>query len=573
MLNLDLAAIVNQHVTPHNHPASDYFAAILALVQLRGQEDAPGEAIAAELRRLYCLVEDEIKSNQGLPLTPVSFGTSGWRGIIGKDLFNKSIAQVTMAIIGLYLELEEHPDLGADLGVATLAEARRRGCVVGYDNRFGNPILAQEAIELLTTHGFTVYNAGEATTGILSAAVLRLGAAFSINFTPSHNPLEYGGIKYNAADGGPAAATLTNRITANARALMAANTRPEFAPKPALVQPCNALQCWIELVKSGFSKHGLAYEAIVKELAATPELVLAVDCVHGASRVTISALLQHPAGERFHLLRAEADPTFGGIAPEPSTKNMQPLMRYLQSRPEPLKLGVLMDPDADRIRFTDGVDDLDMNQFGAMAYHYLHEGKHKKGLVAKTVATSNFANAIAIALGERVFEPRVGFKEFKPVIAEALVCFEESDGITVLGHTPEKDAYIGLLLALDMVMGRRQNLGDYLRELQAQFGAYFPAKDGVRVSQQGEELRQTLGGLNRHQAGTLLQVGAGEKRVAQLLTIDGYKVIFEDGGWILIRPSGTEPKVRFYVEARTAAEKQELFATANQMLREIGLLA
>ncbi|EKD36197.1 MAG: hypothetical protein ACD_75C01604G0001, partial [uncultured bacterium] len=277
------------------------------------------------------------------------------------------------------------------------------------------------------------------------------------------------------------------------------------------------------------------------------------------------------AGDRLLLFRAEADPTFGGVAPEPSTKNMQTVLQALQSRPEPLKLGVIIDPDADRIRFTDGAMEIDMNMFGAMAYHYLHEKKGKQGLVAKTVATSNFANAIAAELCENTFEPAVGFKNFKPVINQALVLFEESDGISVIGHTPEKDAYIGLLLALDMLLTLRLNLGDYLAEIRRQYGAYYPARGGIAVSQMGDELKATLAGLKKYAAGAKVRVGKNLQTIDEVITIDGRKIIFADGSWLMIRPSGTEPKIRFYVEARTEKGKDDLLDAAKEMLAEIGL--
>ena len=176
-------------------------------------------------------------------------------------------------------------------------------------------------------------------------------------------------------------------------------------------------------------------------------------------------------------------------------------MKALQDRQERLKLGAIIDPDGDRIRFTDGSVEISMNQFGAMSYHFLHEIKGKKGMVAKTVATSNMANNLAKSFGEEVFEPRVGFKEFKPVIGKALVCFEESDGISIIGHTPEKDAYIGLLLALDMVMTVGKNLGEYQQDLEKQYGAYYPDRDGIRVSLQGDELLRALATLRKYGVG------------------------------------------------------------------------
>jgi phosphomannomutase len=188
------------------------------------------------------------------------------------------------------------------------------------------------------------------------------------------------------------------------------------------------------------------------------------------------------------------------------------------------------------------------------------------------VATSNFANKLADDFSEDIFETRVGFKEFKPVIGKALVFFEESDGISVIGHTPEKDAYIGLLLALDMVMTLRKNLGDYLLEIQREHGYYFPAKDGVLVSSQGEELLAALFQLEKYGVGSIVRVGREERTITRIIDIDGRKMVLDDGSWLMIRPSGTEPKVRFYVEARDKEKQLALFETAKEMLEEIGLL-
>jgi phosphomannomutase len=207
-----------------------------------------------------------------------------------------------------------------------------------------------------------------------------------------------------------------------------------------------------------------------------------------------------------------------------------------------------------------------------MAYHFLHEVKGQKGMVAKTVATSNLANRLADVFGEETFEPRVGFKEFKPVIGKALVYFEESDGISIIGHTPEKDAYIGLLLAMDMVISRRQNLGDYLAEIEKEYGSYYPERDGLPVSVKGAELTDALSKLEKYDVGASVNVGGTEQLISKVIDIDGRKMIFEDGSWLMIRPSGTEPKVRFYVESRTESGTVALVEAARGMLDEIGLL-
>jgi phosphomannomutase len=575
----EIKSLVDTFVVPDSHRQSDYFSLIKKLVSNRNQFAKEDEEYAFwqnELNSIYDLIEDELISNKGIPLNQVNFGTSGWRGIIGKDLFVKSVSQVALAIVEMYREIETDDALSEALGVESLSVAQQKGCVLGFDNRFGGELLAGAITDVLTGNGFTVHYAGESTTGVLSAALLELEAAFSVNLTPSHNPMEYGGFKFNAADGGPAATIITNWITERSRQIISEDRfQQDLNIDASLVRPFDSLELWKKLVRKNKGLHGLDYDQTMSAFAAD-NLVVAVDCVHGASRQHIDDLFNGIRNtmpdERLLLIRGESDPTFGGIAPEPSPANMNSVMKVLQQRPEPFKLGVVIDPDGDRIRFTDGTVDLDMNKFGAMAYHFLHTHKGLKGMVAKTVATSNFANKLAADFDEEVFEPRVGFKEFKPVIGKALVCFEESDGITVIGHTPEKDAYIGLLLALDMVLSLKKNLGEYLLEIQTAHGFYFPARDGVVVSQQGEELQATLANLDKYSEGLILRVGDREQKIDAVIAIDGRKIIFENGSWLMIRPSGTEPKVRFYVEARDEESKSALFETARNMLQEIGLL-
>lgn len=569
-----LHPLLQQYIFPGSHHDSDYFAAVKKCIANRNKFPSASKDYLSwqnEIDTIYTYIADEILTNTRQPVSGVKFGTSGWRGIIGKDLNLQSVSQVTFAILSLYEQLESDNSLGEHLCVKTKIEAKERGCVVGFDNRFGNELLARRITEILTGRGFKVYYAGESTTGTLSAAVLELGAAFSINLTPSHNPLEYAGFKYNAGDGGPAAQILTERITKKTQEIIQDGFLPKVTPKYTLIEEINALDSWIALVKQNKNKHGVDYNQIISDLFECGDFTVVIDSVHGASRVDVQKLIGPSANKNVSFLRIDKDQTFGGISPEPSTKNLEPVHRKLSKSKLPYKLGVIMDPDADRIRFTDGMAEINMNQFGAMAYHFLHKVKKKKGMVAKTVATSNFANAIAKALKEDVFEPKVGFKEFKPVIHKALVCFEESDGITVIGHTPEKDAYIGLFLALDMTLTLKMNLSEYLEQLQEEYGRYYPDKDGVVVSQKGAELLETLSQLDQYTPGEKLSLGKTNKKIIQVINIDGHKIIFEDNSWLMIRPSGTEPKVRFYVEARTQKEKKALLETAQLMLKEIGL--
>ena len=568
-----------KYIQTGDHSRSDYFALIKELVSRRNRIEKGSEEFCfwqKEIDRIYEYIRDELVSNEAKPVNPVKFGTSGWRGIIGKDLFVKSIRQVTQAIVSVFQEVDSVPELAKAIGVETFSAAQTRGCVLGFDNRFGGELLAQAVLDVLSGNGIRVHYAGESTTGVLSAALLELGAAFSINLTPSHNPLEYGGYKFNAADGGPAASIITNLITENAREIIDKDLPTAVSKDRSLVGEFDSLESWISMVRRNRKRHGLDYDAIISGFARDREIVLAVDCVHGASRLHIKKLISGGLSEvvpdRLIVMRGERDPTFGGVAPEPSSTNMKPVMHTLAARPEPLKLGAVIDPDGDRIRMTDGTVEIDMNLFGGMAYHFLHEHKGLNGMVAKTVATSNFANQLAGDFGEEVFESKVGFKEFKPVIGKALVYFEESDGISVIGHTPEKDAYIGLLLGLDMVMTLRKNLGEYLLEIEKKHGFYYPAKDGVVVRSQGKDLMAILSLLKKYAPGTVIRVGDDDRVIINVIDIDGRKMVLDDGSWLMIRPSGTEPKVRFYVEARDREKQVALFAAAKAMLTEIGLI-
>ncbi len=572
----DFKELYSQFITKGSHERSDYFGLLTKLVTERNKA---GGIWQQKIDDVYTLILDEILTNSNPPINRMKFGTSGWRGILGKDINIRSVSFVTAAIVELYLGCENDEKLKKELGVTSVADAKKRGGVVGFDNRFGGKVLGKAVVDVLTGNGFTVHYAGESTTGVLSAALLELGAAFSINLTPSHNPMQYGGFKYNAADGGPAQAELTSRITENGRRIIQQNRSElvSFQEHGALetnplILPFDSLELWKSLVRKNTNTHGIDLDRVIDGFEQQSDMVIVIDSVHGASRLHVSALFNNSTSDRLIHMRANDDKTFGGIAPEPSTVNLTGVVDTLAGRTERLKLGAIIDPDGDRIRFTDGETEISMNQFGAMAYHFIHEVKGKQGMVAKTVATSNLANQLADQFNEELFEPKVGFKEFKPVMGKALVFFEESDGISIIGHTPEKDAYIGLMLAIDMMLTLDKTLGAYLLEIEEKYGAFYPDRDGIEVSLKGEQLTTALTALERYGVGASVVVGETEKIISQLITIDGRKMIFKDGSWLMIRPSGTEPKVRFYVEARTETGKADLVQTAKGMLKEIGVI-
>ncbi|OGW33402.1 MAG: phosphomannomutase [Nitrospirae bacterium GWC2_42_7] len=525
------------------------------------------------------LMMSDVKKNRGL-LTEIErfarentapakivFGTSGWRGEIGTDFTFNNIRVVTSAII----EMLKSSDLSVmnAMGVSGLDEIRKRGVIVGHDNRFLGPDFALEVIGLFQKENIKTWYAGEATTPEFSAGIEMLNAACAINLTPSHNPANYAGFKFNPSDGGPAGSEITEKIEEIANrmmdeALIIKSTKPAANDKTGLTA------LYIKYIND---RKTIDLEKIRRFIKDTDCLVC-IDNVHGATRGKIQRILGD--SPKIKYLRTEDDFLFGGIAPEPSEKNMAKVEKVLSESRERLKLGVIMDPDGDRIRYTDGKTQIPMNYFGAMALHFLHVHKKISGVVAKSVGTSNFVNAIAEKLNIPIKETKVGFKNFRPYMLKtskerAIVAFEESDGISVYNHTLEKDALMGLLLAIEMMAVTGKNLGEYLKDIMDEFGYFYPDRSGIVVDNAlvGGPLLKKLSVIrDRYTEGSSLEIGGSRRTVKKLITVDGTKLVFDDGSWLMIRPSGTEPKVRFYIEARTEEGKKAVFETAERMTKE-----
>ncbi len=500
----------------------------------------------------------------------IEFGTSGWRGIIGSDFTFHNLRIVTQAIINTLKS--DNASVRQALGVPDFSVVQKKGVVVGHDNRFLGPQFAQEIMDMLAASDITVFYCGETTTPQISAAIDVLGAACSINITPSHNPSPYAGLKFNPSDGGPAGSEITNVIQSEANRMMDEPDK-KTASKPSSAVPVrtNPIDTYLAFLRK---RKTLDLDTI-RKFVHTSDCVIAVDHVHGATRGVPGALLDPSGtlGKKLVFLRTNDDYLFGGVAPEPSAKNMEAVDALLKQSTAAFKIGAILDPDGDRIRFADHIMQIPMNYFGAMALHFLHVHKGFKGAVVKSVGTSNFANAIAEKLGIPVRETMVGFKNFRPYMLpgsadRAIVAFEESDGISGFNHTLEKDALFGLLLAIEMVATTGKNLHEYLEDLMKEFGCFYPDRSGIEVAREltGNPLKEKIKAIQKkYPVGSSIQIGDKSLTVKKLITIDGTKIVLEDGSWLMIRPSGTEPKVRFYVEARNPLEIKELLSTAKKL--------
>ncbi len=497
----------------------------------------------------------------------IVFGTSGWRGEIGTDYTFNNVRIVTLAIIEMFKSND--PEVMKAMGVADFQEIQSRGVIVGHDNRFLGSDFAKESIGLLMKEGIRAWYAGEATTPEFSSGIEMMKAACSINLTPSHNPANYGGFKFNPSDGGPAGPEITKKIEEAANRLMNdATVVPGVEPKE--IETVDLTELYIRYV---MERKTIDIQKI-KDFLNNEDCIIFIDNVHGASRGRIEKIIGNSS--KIHYLRTDDDYLFGGVAPEPSDSNMKVLTEKLAESTCKFKLGVILDPDGDRIRHADDNMIIAMNYFGAMALHFLHVHKGFNGVVAKSVGTSNLVNAIAEKLDLPIKETMVGFKNFRPYMVKdtqerAIVCFEESDGISGFNHTLEKDALFGILLAIEMMAVTGKNLSPYLNDIMDEFGYYYPDRSGIAVDRSlaGDVLKNRLAIIrDSYKEGSIVDIDGAQRTVKKVITVDGTKLVFDDGSWLMIRPSGTEPKVRFYIEARTEEEKKAVFATAEKMTRE-----
>jgi phosphomannomutase len=488
----------------------------------------------------------------------VVLGTSGWRGVIGEDftLFNiHKVLRATAELLqsDLYLKYNKF---------ASFSEVQKRGILVMRDNRFMGDVWIEAAKKELTSIGVKVYDAGMCPTGVGSAYVKDQGLAGMVNFTPSHNPMEYAGIKFNPADGGGAENDLSSVIQDAANKLMHDDSfKPAEKIDSSLVEKINATTFFRKYIEEKSIVFDLP--AIRKWLSENKnDFLMIVDFMHGASRGYVQELLGWDIWKE--LIQAgslitrheDEDYSFHGMKPEPSAANQKPLLDILKKHNRTFSLGMAMDPDGDRIRYADSKLDIDMNLFSVIAYSGLLE-RGIKGAIVNSVPSSGFAGKIARENGQINTETMVGFKNFRrPFLSgDYVMGFEESDGISFIGHTLEKCALSGFLAALTAISTKNVNLSDQYQALRLKYGYFYPGRAGVDVKGVSVEEWQVYKAKvvenlqnKLYKKGDTITIGGIEKTIKNVLTIDGLKIFMDDDSWILMRPSGTEPKFRYYYE-------------------------
>ncbi|KNC79997.1 hypothetical protein SARC_07629 [Sphaeroforma arctica JP610] len=507
---------------------------------------------------------DDIRAHQGEKAktseatTMVVFGTSGWRGVIGEDFTCLNVAKTCRGII----EMMKTDDFLKQNHYTSFEEVKSNGILVFRDNRFMGDDFMDVAMRELAAEGIKIFFAGECPTGVGSALVPYRKLAGSFNFTPSHNPMDYAGLKFNPADGGPADVDLTSIIQEKANNYMKGG---DFTPSTA---DFTSLKTDIDAAKEFavfMEKNAIVYDmdkvrSWLKENKT--DVFILIDNMHGSSRGYLEASLGDGLTQELKdagalkFMNTDTDYSFHGVKPEPSAKNNAPLIKKLQAANRKYTLCAALDPDADRARFGDAHMDVDMNRFGAIAYGCILEHV-KKGGIASTAPSSDFALEIAKKNGQRVDELAVGFKEFRPSLNSGGVieCFEESDGISFAGHTLDKCAMAGCIMAINTLVLTGKNLSEQYTELQKKYGYFYPDKAGADVKGVSVEAwqaykAQVMQALQHklYKMGDSVTIDGKAKEITSINIIDGLKVIFADRSWILLRASGTEPKFRYYYE-------------------------
>jgi len=467
----------------------------------------------------------------------IKFGTSGWRSLIADEF---TYGNVRRAVTGIAKYVSSVKPNGARV-------------VVGRDPRFLGEQFNAVACDVLADHGITpLLIPDPAPTPAISFELTRLKADGAINITASHNPPEYNGIKFSTPDGAPALPEVTKQIEANIPADDPAPNAPAPQPSPK-TDKVRRIDAKPEYLKR-------LGEVIDLKAIKKSGLKIVFDPFWGAARGYSDELLKS-AGIEVATVHDYRDVMFGNHAPEPDDH----LLGDAKQKMRDFGATIIIATDGDADRF--GVVDADgtfiqPNYVIALLFDYLVESRGWKNGVAKSVATTNLINALADAHKVELHETPVGFKYIGELINKDAIAIggEESAGLSIRHHVPEKDGVLAGLLCCEMVATRGKSMGVLLREVFAKVGSYFPLRENFRLTPEMKAKFTTKTEKNPSE-----MFG---RKVKEVVRTDGFKAVFDDGSWVCYRLSGTEPVARVYSESRTETDLHKLSAAAKQWLAD-----
>ncbi|OIP39764.1 hypothetical protein AUJ95_05180 [Candidatus Desantisbacteria bacterium CG2_30_40_21] len=461
---------------------------------------------------------------RGIHLSP-----SGWRAIIGKEVTEDNISFLAQAIAD-YLK----------------QQGQTQGVVVGYDCRRLSDEFARCVAEVLAGNQLNVFFSPQPTpTPVIAYEIVRRGASAGIMITASHNPPEYSGLKFNASHGGSASKEADAWITNQANTLqqsMIKRITYQQGIASGVILPIEPAEKYLEHMKT----------LINMELIKKAGLSVAIDPMFGCAIEYLGNILTS-AGCHVVSIHTNRDPSFGGRSPEPNEDSLQELSRLVVSSSS--HLGLATDGDADRFGVIDSDGSyISSNQMIALLVYYMLKSRGCVGGIVKTITTTHLVDAIARKYKVLCREVNVGFRHVAEIMRKEnmLLGGEESGGLTIAGHVPEKDGILGCLLTTEMVASQQENIKGILEKLSLEFGNFFSKRLDICLSE--DERGVLLESLRHHPIEVF-----GDLRVTD---IKDNKFFLSDGSWIVIRQSATEPLTRMYVEA-TSQERLDRLIEAG----------
>ena len=474
----------------------------------------------------------------------IKFGTSGWRGLIARDFTFDNVRLATQGI-AQYLKAELANPASAIYG-------RKPVIIIGYDTRFLGREFSLAVAEVLTQNGLKPLLCNRDTpTPVIAHTIRARKAIGGINMTASHNPAEYQGLKFSTSNGAPATPEVTKQIEAQIESLVAANWT--FAAAVVGTFKCDTFDPQPDYFKQ---LRKLIDFSVIKKA----KMKLAVELMYGTGHGYLDHLLEG-AGAKITVFHDKLDPLFGGHHPEPNAEGMHEVSEFVRQGKAQMGLG--LDGDADRFGIVDKDGTwLTPNQILSLALYHLKKNRNWTGCVVRTVPTSHQVDAVAGMLGVEVRETPVGFKYIGALMeSEAVIVGgEESGGLSVKGHVPEKDGILACLLMAELVATEKKSLGKILAEIEKKAGEFHTDRINVKIpAEKKEALLKKLGS-------GLTQIGPF--KVEKFITTDGYKFLLPKGEWVAFRASGTEPLIRCYIEAKSKAGLKKLQSACQKLLAE-----
>jgi phosphoglucomutase len=461
----------------------------------------------------------------------IKFGTSGWRAIIAEEF---TVANVRKAVTGIARYVAGKKASGARV-------------IVGRDPRYMGERFVAIAAEVLGSFGVQPLVIAEpAPTPAISYEVIRAKADGAINFTASHNPPEYSGIKFSTPDGAPALPEATSAI----EALIAANGNISGGPAKAAPQSIDPKPAYLARLK----------EVVDLALIRASGLKVVFDPLWGAARGYSDELLRE-AGIPVATVHDVRDVLFGGHAPEPEDHLLNEMRQQMKATGA--RIGIATDGDADRFGIVDEDGTfIQPNYIIAVLFDYLVESRGWKNGVAKSVSTTNMINALAEHHNVPLYETPVGFKYIGELIKQDKIAIggEESAGLSIRHHVPEKDGVLAGLLCCEAVARRKKSLGAQIKDLFGKVGSFYARRENFSLT---PEVKAKFTSKMKSDPAEI-----SGRKVKQLVRSDGLKVILDDGSWVCYRVSGTEPVVRVYSEAKSEQDLARLAAAAKDWISQ-----